>query len=271
MRARAKRRMRYQRGLARGALIGFGLGSLVGLAACLGTRLGVFDYDKGLAVLMPGVALGAIGLLCGLFWLWRALKENDSRAWRSGGAGLLGCLLLVGIPADKLWLSYSLPPIHDISTDIGDAPKFDTLLSWRKGAPNPATYDGPDVVFYGGEKMTTALAQKYAYPDIKPMEKLNVYHARVPLKEYYANQFWRCLNTVNGLGWQVASFDLKDGRIEATATSFWFGIVSDIVIRIRTAGPIGVRIDVRAKSREGTADMGRNAELVRDFLEALPQ
>jgi hypothetical protein len=262
--------MRTQTILAKGTLVGFAIGAAVALAACLGARFGAFAYDRGLEVLIPGVAIGVVGLVAGLVWLWRALEANDSKGWCFGGAGLIGCALLVGIPADHLWLSYSLPPIHDISTDIGDAPRFETLLAWRKGAPNPPSYDGPNMVTYGGERMTTALAQKYAYPDIRPMEKLNVHHKTVPLKEYYASWFWRCLNTVNGLGWQVASFDLKSGRIEATDTSLWFGIVSDIVIRVRTAGSIGVRIDVRAKSRMGTADMGRNATLVRDFLHAMP-
>jgi hypothetical protein len=262
--------MRYQTVLAKGAVVGFVAGVAVALVACLGTRFGTFEYGRGIEVLIPGVAIGAGGLVAGLLWLGRALEANDSKGWRCGGVGLLGCALLVGIPADHVWLAYSLPPIHDISTDIGDAPRFEMLLAWRDGASNPPSYDGPQIVTYGGERMTTALAQKYAYSDIKPMEKLNVFHARVPLKEYYANQFWRCLNTVNGLGWQVASFDLKSGHIEATDTSLWFGIVSDIVIRVRTAGPIGVRIDVRAKSRSGTADMGRDATLVRDFLHAMP-
>jgi hypothetical protein len=35
---------------------------------------------------------------------------------------------------------------------------------------------------------------------------------------------------------------------------------------VKPAGKIGVRIDIRAKSRTGVSDAGRNAELVRDFL-----
>jgi len=47
--------------------------------------------------------------------------------------------------------------------------------------------------------------------------------------------------------------------------TLWFGNVSDIVIRVRPAGAIGVRIDIRAKSRIGQSDAGRNADLIRDF------
>ena len=255
--------MRYQPILAKLAFGGFLLGLAVALTASFGTRLGLWDYVLGVKILVPGVAVGVVALGCGGAWITRALAANDSLGWRLGGIGLIGSALLVGIPADNLWLAYSLPPIHDISTDIGNAPQFQTLLSWRKGAPNPASYDGPVIVTVDGVRETTALAQKYAYSDIKPLERLKMNYTE---KEFYAKLFWRALNTVNALGWQVASFDFKGGRIEATDTSFWFGVVSDIVIRVRPAGAIGVRIDIRAKSRVGITDRGRNAELIRAFL-----
>ncbi|HEY0282164.1 MAG TPA: DUF1499 domain-containing protein [Rhizomicrobium sp.] len=255
--------MRYQPLLARVGFGGFLLGLAVALTACFGTRLGFWDYAQGVRILVPGVAVGVVALGCAAAWIARALAANNSLGWRLGSIGLIGSLLLVGIPADNLWRRMTLPPIHDISTDIGDAPQFHTLLAWRKGAPNPASYDGQIIVSYGGERITTALAQKYAYADIKPVERLK---GRFTEKEFYGKMFWRALNTVNALGWQVASFDYKSGRIEATDTSFWFGTVSDIVIRVRPAGAIGVRIDIRAKSRVGTSDAGRNAKLIRDFL-----
>ena len=255
--------MRYQPILARVAFGGFLLGLAVALTACFGSRLGFWDYAKGVRILIPGVAIGAVALGCGLAWIARALAANNSLSWRLGGIGLVGSALLVGIPLNNLWLAYSLPAIHDISTDIGDAPQFRTLLTWRDGAPNPPAYDGPNLVTYDGERVTTSLAQKYAYLDIKPLELLA---GNTPQKEFYRKLFWRALNAVHALNWQVASFDLKSGRIEATDTSFWFGNVSDIVIRVRQAGAIGVRIDIRAKSRIGVADRGRNAELIRRFL-----
>ena len=251
------------------ALIGFFAGGAVALVACLGTRFGLFDYDRGIEVLLPGVAIGAVGLAAGLVWLWLALKENDSRGsahWRGGtdrlraarGHSRRQSLALLQPAADPRHF-------HRYRRRAG----IRHAARRRKGAPNPASYDGPVLVTYGGERID-GVGAEMRLSHHKPMEKLNIFHDRVPLKAYYANQFWRCLNTVNGLGWRVASFDIKTRNIEATDRSLWFGIVSDIVIRVRTAGPIGVRIDVRAKSRMGTADMGRNAELVHDFLHALP-
>ena len=255
--------MRHQPILAKLAFALFVLGLLIAGTACAGTRTHYWDFAFGAKVLIPGIAAGTIGLIAGAAWIWRALAMNNSLGWRLGSIGLIGSAILIGIPTNYLWLTYTLPPIHDVSTDIGNAPAFVTLLSWRQGAPNPARYDGPTVITYGGEKMTTALAQKNAYPDIKPLERLD---SKIPQHEYVARYFWRALNAVNGLGWQVAGFDLKSGRIEATSTTLWFGTVSDIVIRVKPAGQIGVRIDIRSKSRVGQSDAGHNAVLIRDFL-----
>jgi hypothetical protein len=152
--------MRYQPILAKAAFGGFLLGLAVALTAAFGTRLGFWNYALGVKILIPGVAVGTVALGCGVAWIARALAANNSLGWRLGSIGLVGSALLVGIPADSLWHRMTLPPIHDISTDIGEAPQFRTLLARRKGAPNPASYDGQAVVSYGGERITTALAQK---------------------------------------------------------------------------------------------------------------
>ncbi|HUO99374.1 MAG TPA: DUF1499 domain-containing protein [Rhizomicrobium sp.] len=255
--------MRHQPLLAKISFALLLIGGLIALAACLGTRLHIWDYAFGVKVLTPGVGIGGVALLFGVAWIWRALAMNNSLGWRLGGIGLIGSAILTGIPANYVWHCYTLPPIHDISTDIGDAPKFHTLLSWRRGAPNPPGYDGPRIVVYDGEKMTTALAQKNTWPDIKSLPEMD---NRVPQKELVDKYFWRALNAVNAEGWQVASFDVKKGRIEATDTTLFFGNVSDIVIRVRPAGAIGVLIDIRAKSRIGECDGGRNAGQIREFL-----
>jgi hypothetical protein len=255
--------MRYQRFLAWVSLICFVLGAAGALTGCFGTRLGAWDYARGLAILKPGIGTGIVALAAGIVWLCRALWMNDSTGGRIGAVGVAGALLLVGIPAHYMWRTYFEPPIHDVSTDIGNAPVFQTLLAWRKGAANPPAYEGSRTVRYQGETTTAAVAQKNAYPDIKPLERLA---GTVSKDEFVKKYFWRSLNAVNALGWQVADYDLKTGRIEATASSFWFGTVSDIVVRVRPAGAIGVRVDIRAKSRIGKADGGRNAALVRTFI-----
>ena len=70
------------------------------------------------------------------------------------------------------------------------------------------------------------------------------------------------------MGWRIVDGNPAEGRIEATATTRWFGFKDDIVIRISAAGG-GSRIDVRSKSRVGRSDLGANAKRIQDFLTAL--
>lgn len=235
---------------------------LIAAVACLGTRFGVLPYARGQEVLIGGIGAGIVGLGFAGVWLWRALKENNGISGRVGMAGLILSLIVVGIPGHYAWRYFQYPAIHDISTDIGDAPVFRLPEGARKGATNPPDYDGQKPIMLDGEQVTVAVAQKDAFRAIKSIECLA---GNTPQGAYVTKYFWRSLNAVNTLGWDVMGFDIKSGTIEAASSSLWFGVVSDIAIRVRPAGTIGVSVDIRAKSREGQTDFGRNAALVTEF------
>jgi len=57
-----------------------------------------------------------------------------------------------------------------------------------------------------------------------------------------------------------------EGRIEATATTRWFGFKDDVVLRIVPAAGNGSRVDIRSVSRVGRSDVGTNARRIRAFL-----
>jgi hypothetical protein len=81
--------------------------------------------------------------------------------------------------------------------------------------------------------------------------------------------FWRCFNRAKDMGWHIADYNEKEGRIEAQASSFWFGQISDIVIRIRPAGTLGARFDMRAQTLMGNRDFGHNLELIKTYRATL--
>jgi hypothetical protein len=250
------------------SLVCFILGAAIALTASYGTRYGWWDYATGLKLASPGFALGLVGSAAGGLWLTRALRGNDSLGWKFGALGVAGSLLLAGIPLNQLRLYLISPPIHDISTDVEYAPPFVALLPLRAGAANGPEYDGMKLVTYGGRRTHTAAAQKKAYPDIKsyvallnPKQTPDVLPAKI--------LFWRGFERAKDLGWNVVAFNEAEGRIEATHTSFWFGEVQDISIRVKPAGKIGARLDIRAKSRTGDNDRGATAALVRGYLKAL--
>jgi uncharacterized protein (DUF1499 family) len=144
----------------------------------------------------------------------------------------------------------SLPPINDISTDTANPPAFVAIVPLRANAPVPSAYAGE----------ATAKAQRAGYPDIAPALVADAPDAA----------FAKALAVARGAGWVIVASDPAAGRIEATATTPWFGFKDDVVIRVAPADR-GSRIDVRSVSRVGRGDLGTNARRVRGFLSAYPR
>ena len=138
-----------------------------------------------------------------------------------------------------------LPAIHDISTDIADPPGFVALAALRGAQANPLART-PEV----------DRAQREAYPGVLPLDS--------PLAP--AAAFARAAATARALGWRVQAEDPEAGLIEASATTFWFGFVDDIAIRVRPHDG-GSRVDLRSVSRVGQGDLGANARRIARFSE----
>ena len=58
------------------------------------------------------------------------------------------------------------------------------------------------------------------------------------------------------------------GRLQASDTTFLFGLTDDIALRVRPAGT-GARLDIRSKSRVGVSDFGRNAARIGAYLKKI--
>jgi len=243
----------------------FVLGAAIALTASYGTGFGWWDYTTGLKILAPGFLIGLAGAASGGLWLARALSRNDSTGWKFGALGVAGSLLLVGIPLNEARLYLMSPPIHDVSTDPEFPPRFVALLPLRARAQNGPDYDGATIVTVRGKSTTVAAAQKKAYPDIKPY--LVLLGAANQHKQ--STLFWRAFRRAQDADFDIVAFDEKAGTIEATHTSFWFGLKQDIAIRVREAGKYGARLDIRAKSRTGENDAGAAAQIVRAYLRAM--
>jgi len=122
------------------------------------------------------------------------------------------------------------------------------VLPLRATAPNSAEYGGPEI----------AAQQRAAYPDIQPIV--------LPLAPTEA--FQRALGAAREMGWEIVATDSAAGRIEATATTFWYGFKDDVVIRL-TLTDGGTRVDVRSESRVGGSDIGTNARRIREYVKRL--
>ena len=195
-------------------------GLLLYAVACLASLLVLAWY--AVAVLLPrnGSRRGAIAL--------RALPA------------LPGALLLVSAMAAR-----DVPPIHDITTDLQDPPRFEAVLEARGPKANSLAID-PEV----------QATQARAYPD------LGTLYSNAP----YAKTFARAEAVARDLGWEILRSDANAGFIEAVDTTAIMAFKDDIVIRVRSDEG-GSLVDLRSASRVGVSDLGANAARIRAFAE----
>ena len=181
------------------------------------------------------------------------LFTTRNRAGRSRAVtGLVGGILVFGI----IWMQIgpsvtaNYPPIHDISTDTGNAPVFVALVAAREAAPNKVEY-----------RTDYTQQQLEAYPELGTYET----------QASGADVFSAAQEVVAAAGWELADAVLNDGRIEATAQTRIYAFKDDVVIRISPTMDGTTLVDVRSASRVGTGDLGVNARRIQMFLGALDQ
>jgi uncharacterized protein (DUF1499 family) len=216
------------------------------LVSGLGHRWGWWSYRSGFDLLRwasyVGLAAAALTLIALL-----VPQVRSGRARLLAGALVIG-LAVAFVPWQWQQRAQSLPRIHDITTDTVNPPEFVAVLPLRAGAPNPAAYGGKEI----------ADQQRKGYPDIQPLV------LAVPPGVAFG---W-ARDAAESMGWNIVAADAAAGRIEATATTLWFGFKDDIVVRVTPAGQ-GSRIDVRSVSRVGRSDIGTNAKRIREYLAKL--
>lgn len=230
---------------ARWVAIGLALLALLVLVMSgAGTKMGLWDFRTGFRMLKWAAYIGIAAMVASLALL--AILRPQGRV-----LGLLVVSAIVGLTVFVLpwqWrrTASTVPPIHDITTDLGNPPAFEAILPLRANASNPAEYGGPEV----------AAQQRAGYPDIAPLF----------LDVSIGAAFQHALDAARGMGWEIVTADSSRGRIEAVATTRWFGFKDDVVVRIEQDGS-RARVDVRSVSRVGGSDVGTNARRIRDFVE----
>lgn len=209
------------------------------------TRFGLVHFRTGLLV-FAGALMVAIGAFTIAVVSLIVPRLRGDKAKSFGIAVALSTIVMIP-PAIFVQKARGVPAIHDISTDTTHPPVFVDVIPLRQagGAANPPEYPGA----------TVASEQKKAYPDLAPAD------FNFPPEEI----FREALAAARAMGWEIVAERPAEGRIEATATTAWFGFKDDIVIRI-TPLDAGTRVDVRSKSRVGRSDVGANAARIRDYL-----
>lgn len=218
------------------------------LMVTAGVRWDVFHFRTGFALLRVCVYGGVVsgGLALTALWITLPFRSNT----RGFTLSVMACLisgLIVGIPLSH-WMKFNeTPPIHDVSTDTRDLPRFQVIRHFRSSAANPLVTEDLE---------RTALQQQF-YPDLEPLTLGGLSKSECVL---------RSLQAARNLEWTIRSANWADGRIEATERTFWFGFKDDVVVRI-TEGEGGCTLDMRSVSRQGKSDGGKNARRIKRFFE----
>ena len=239
-------------------LIGGGIGLSIFIAP-LGAWLGLWNFATEFWILRAANPFtGWIGLAClviglGLFAMAQIKKTgNEVFLFNLATGGALAAGIAWYIPTIfQAPDGQNYPPIHDVSTDLVDIPQYVAVMPLRANAPNTTVYGG-------SPQMTperNAQPQLDAFPDL--------------MSHYYDESqqalFNRALAAVDTMGWELVDAVQKEGRIEATATTFWFRFKDDVVIRLRSENG-QTKVDARSLSRVGGGDVGTNAKRFRKFF-----
>lgn len=151
-------------------------------------------------------------------------------------------------------LRKELPPIYDAQTDWTQPVAYsEKLLAAREAANAVRVRD--DAMLPAGDGQWSGMSFADAQAKVYDLEPLTV-RATVPDATVAAAL------AAKQLGWSVMLSDPQAGSVEAVSHSFWYGLASDIGVRIVPQGD-GARVDIRSTSRDAAPDMGANAAQVK--------
>lgn len=214
------------------------------LMACgyISVSSAMLNIETGFMLFLGGVGLSLIALAVSLMGLRRTRRKPGRKF---AVIGIVLSLMIIAPMSPHIVAAFSVPPIHDITTDTNNPPQFVDILPLRADAPNSTEYAGE----------TLATMQKAAYPAI----------VSLVLSIAPSEAFTRAQGIVQARGWTPVAANATEGRIEATAETRMMHFKDDIVIRITPEGE-GSKIDMRSVSRFGQSDLGVNARRITEFL-----
>jgi len=223
------------------------------LVSILIVRFGFLEVKPAIATFFGALGLAALSILIS-FAAFAAIWQNGTRGMTRILLALVIDVVVLAYPAYLFTRYRKLPPIHDITTDPIDPPRFEALARLRSG-------DGANTAVYAG--LYSAEQQRQAYPDIEPVE------LEIPVERAYA----LTMRLVTKRKWLVIDErppqpPRRIGRIEAVARTPIMGFREDVSIRVQPNGEDS-RVDIRSSSRYFESDLGSNAARVTKLIDDL--
>lgn len=274
-------------------------------AAALGTRFGLWDWRIGLGQMQGNVnaGLGRWVLLISALLAVTALIAALIKSPRTRPTMLAIAAIMITLLASGRWFGFQfaaagLPPLHEASTDWDDPVPFSRNLQTKRAigqcdkngdgevsdeeragcglnpfemSPIVTLPDWAQARWPGFHGKTVAQVQRdFEWdpaaedddPEAKPYPPMQTVTTTLDQN----SAFEVAIDLVYRQGWHIVGANHEAGRIEATATTTWYGFKDDVALRVRALEGGGTEIDMRSMSRVGLSDLGANAKRVGNFM-----
>jgi uncharacterized protein (DUF1499 family) len=223
------------------------------LVSIIIVRFGFLEMKPALATFFGALGIAGLSILVS-FAAFVAIWQNGSRGMSRILLALLIDAVVLAYPAYLALQFRKLPPIHDVTTDPIDPPRFEALARLRTGeGTNPAVYAG----LYSAEQ------QRLAYPDIETVElDVPAQRAFEVVMRLVAKRKWLVIDE------RAPQPPRGVGHVEAVARTPIMGFREDVSIRVTPDGD-GSRVDIRSASRYFENDLGSNAARISRLMDDL--
>lgn len=231
------------------------------MAGALGAKFGLWDWTFGFGVLSRKVApvVMLLSLVFGLISLIFAIAVRPRRGFFVAALAIL-IPVAAGMYTKSVQKTASkLPFIHDITTDTQNPPTYSAVITDER-----AKTRGVNSLDYVGKKdpreqKLISVLQSRDYPEIRPLI----------MSDDPEVVFGEAKQVALQMGWDIVFEDVETGKIEAVASTFWYGFKDDVVIRVNPSEGGGSVLDIRSVSRVGASDLGANAARIKTFLKLM--
>ncbi|WP_421738937.1 long-chain-fatty-acid--CoA ligase [Caulobacter sp.] len=238
--------------------------ALLVAAGAVGVKYGLIDLSLGYGLMaqqwapkvaLLSVATSVLGLIIGLIAGFGGL-------WKRVLLTLLITIATIGGMIGVKAMGAGAPPIHDVSTDWRTPLGFSDATLAARGGSAQAVEDDPSLPVgssaFAGRRVADVNAE--TCPAARPLVL-----ERAPADAYEAAKA-----AVLASGLTLITDDPMDGRLEATGKSYWYGLVDDLVVRVRP-DTAGARVDMRSIGRDPGPDRGRNCRRIEGLITAMRQ
>lgn len=236
--------------------------------AVFGPKIGLISWRTGLGfmIMQSGLILIGIAAVFALVALLFAfLKTPRGPWWKAAIALAIPFTLFMGLLTMRAQAE-SVPPIHDVSTDLRNPPTFsaETMALREELGANPINdygiplgqlemWAGSDDVDLKAKNHADIIAEEYE--DLQP----------VIIGGATEDQAFDAIVAAMGeIGLQNVHRVEGSNTVEGVAETFAFGFKDDVVARVEDG-----QIDLRSVSRVGVSDLGYNAARLEKLAEAI--